>query len=114
MATGKTFKDREKGEERRFEMEQDVRFKAEARRSRLLGRWLAEKFGMTTDQAKAYETEVVHADLHEPGAEDLVAKVMNDIKAHRADISEKDVRKEMERLLAVAHQQIVQEKKSKG
>ena len=110
--TGDTFKQREKGEERRYEMEQDVRFRAESRRSRMLGRWLAKKFGMTGEAAEAYAKDVVHADLHKPGADDVVAKVMADIKAHHVKITEKQVRKELERLYAVAHQEIVAEFKS--
>lgn len=110
--TGNSFKKREKGEERRFEMEQDIRFKAESRRNRMLGRWLAGKFGMTGDKAEAYAKEVVHADLHKPGADDVVAKVMADIKAHHVHITEKQVRAELERLYAVAHQEVVAEFKS--
>jgi len=109
--TGDTFRQREKGEERRFEMEQDVRFRAESRRSRMLGRWLAEKFGMTGKTAEAYAKEVVHSDLHKPGANDVVEKVMADIKARHLDVSEKQVRKELDRLYAIAHAEIVAESK---
>ncbi|MBI2586359.1 MAG: DUF1476 domain-containing protein [Rhodospirillales bacterium] len=110
--SGNSFKKREKGEERRFEMEQDIRFKAESRRDRMLGRWLAGKFGMTGEAAEAYAKDVVHSDLHKPGADDVVAKVMADIKAHHVNVTEKQVRKELERLYAVAHQEIVAEFKS--
>jgi hypothetical protein len=112
--SGKTFNDREKGEERRFEMEQDRRFKAEARRNRLLGRWLAERFGMTSKETEAYEKEVVLADLEQPGVEDIVKKVMADIKSRRAAITENQVRAELDRLYAVALQQIAGESKSGG
>lgn len=112
--SGKTLANREKGEERRFEMEQDVRFKAESRRSRLLGRWLAGKFGMTAEETQAYEKEVLHADLHRPGAEDVIDKVMHDIEARHAKITEKEVRKELERLYAVAYEQIANENKKKA
>jgi len=109
--TGDSFKKREKGEERRFEMEQDIRFKAESRRNRMLGRWLAEEFGMTGAAAEAYAKDVVHADLHKPGADDVVAKAMADIKAHHVDITEKQVRKELDRLYAIAYDEIVREMK---
>ena len=110
--TGDSFKKREKGEERRFEMEQDIRFKAESRRNRMLGRWLAKEFRMTGEAAEAYAKDVVHADLHKPGADDVVAKVMADIKAHHVKITEKQVRAELDRLYAVAYQEIVAEFKS--
>jgi hypothetical protein len=109
--TGNSFKKREKGEERRFELEQDIRFKAESRRNRMLGRWLAQKFGLTGDKAESYAKEVVLVDLDEPGIEDVVAKVMADVKAHRADITEKQVRAELDRLYAIAYEEIVKEMK---
>ena len=109
--TGDSFKKREKGEERRFEMEQDIRFKAESRRNRMLGRWLAGKFGMTGEQADAYAKEVVLSDLDRPGVEDVVAKVMKDVKERRADVTEKQVRAELDRLYGVAYQEVVAERK---
>lgn len=109
--TGDSFKKREKGEERRFEMEQDIRFKAESRRNRMLGRWLAEKFGLSGEQAEAYAREVVLIDLDEPGVEDVVRKVMKDIEERRADITEKQVRRELDRLYGVAYQEVVAERK---
>ncbi|OHC73751.1 MAG: hypothetical protein A3B62_00440 [Rhodospirillales bacterium RIFCSPLOWO2_01_FULL_65_14] len=111
--SGKTLANRGKGEERRFEMEQEIRFKAESRRSRMLGRWLAGKFKMSADEAEAYEMQVLHADLHRPGAEDVIDKVMHDIKARHAKITEKEVRKELEHLYAVAYEQITNENKKK-
>jgi hypothetical protein len=112
--TGNSFKKREKGEERHFEMEQDIRFKAESRRNRMLGRWLADKFGMTGEAADAYAREVVHADLHKPGADDLVEKVMADAKARHAKITEREVRQELDRLYAVAYDEVVKEFKTGG
>jgi hypothetical protein len=109
--TGNSFKKREKGEERRFEMEQDIRFKAESRRNRMLGRWLAGKFGLTDEQAEAYVKDVVRADLDKPGIDDVVEKVMKDIKERRVDVTEKQVRAEIDRLYAVAYQEIVADKK---
>ncbi len=109
--TGNSFKKREKGEERHFEMEQDIRFKAESRRNRMLGRWLAEKFGMTGDKAEGYAKEVLLADFDKPGIDDLVAKVMADVKARRAAVTETEVRAELDRLYAVAYDEIVREMK---
>lgn len=99
-------RDREKGEELRFEIEQELRFKAESRRNRMLGEWLAHKFGMTSDETKAYAIEVVDSDLEESGVDDLVAKVMKDIEDRGAAVTEEDVRKELDRLYAVALEQL--------
>lgn len=101
-----SFKERGKGEELRYEIEQEIQFKAESRRNRLLGEWLARKFGMTSDETKAYVKEVVIADLDEPGIDDVVRKVMRDIEDHGAGISEDEVRAEMERLFPVALEQV--------
>ncbi|NQV83452.1 MAG: DUF1476 domain-containing protein [Rhodospirillales bacterium] len=101
-----TFKNRERGEELRFEMSQELQFKCEARRNRLLGEWLAHKFGLTTDETEAYVKEVIASDLDEPGIEDVIRKVMADIKARNAGISEDEVRAEMDRLFAVVAEQV--------
>ncbi len=101
-----SFKEREKGEEFRFEMEQELVFKAESRRNRLLGEWLAEKFGMVSTEAEAYVKEVIASDLEEPGIDDVVRKVMKDIEGRGAAITEDEVRAEMDRLFVVAVEQV--------
>ena len=101
-----SFKKREKGEEFKFEMEEEVRFKAESRCNRLLGEWLAERFGMTSDETKAYAKEVIVSDLKEPGIDDVVRKVMKDIEDRGSAITEDEVRAKMEALYAVAPEQL--------
>ncbi len=74
MAFGEdTFSKREKSEEARFKLDAEKRFKAEARRNKLLGLWAAERMGMTQSESEAYALEVVRADLAEPGVDDVVA-----------------------------------------
>ncbi len=107
-----SFKEREKGEEFRYEMEQELQFKAESRRNRLLGEWLAHKFGLTSGEAEAYVKEVIVSDLAEPGIEDVIRKVMADIEERGAGITEEDVRAEMERLFSVALEQVKENFKS--
>ena len=101
-----SFKEREKGEEFRFEMEQEFVFKAESRRNRLLGQWLAEKFGMISTEADAYVKEVIASDLEETGIDDVIRKVMKDIEDRGAAITEAEVRAEMDRLFAVVVEQL--------
>ena len=107
-----TFKDRERGEEFRFEMDQELQFKSEARRNRMLGEWLAHKFGLTKDDADAYVKEVIDSDLEKSGIEDIISKVMKDIEDRGAAISEDEVRAEMDRLYAVAFEQVQKDFKS--
>ena len=84
--------DRERGEERKYQMDQEMQFKADARRNKLLGQWLAETFGMGPAETEEYAKAVVVADLDEPGIEDVIRKVMADIDERGADFTEDQVR----------------------
>ena len=104
-----TFKDREKAFEDKYKHDQELQFKVEVRRNKLLGLWLAEQLGIAGADADAYAKEVVSADFEEPGEEDVVRKVMGDITARNVDLSEHRVRKKMDELLLVAKEQIMTE-----
>ena len=98
--------ERERGEERKFEMDQEMQFKVEARRNKLLGYWLAGEFGMGPAETEEYAKEVIIADLEEPGIEDVVRKIMADISERSIDISVDLVRKKIAELEAEATQQL--------
>jgi hypothetical protein len=98
--------DRKKGFENKFAHDEELRFKATARRNKLLGQWAAEKLGMTGDAAAAYAKEVVVADFEEAGDDDVVRKVMADFKAKNVDQSEHQIRRTMDDLMATAIDQI--------
>ena len=102
-----TFDDRENAFENMFAHDAEMQFKAAARRNKLLGLWLAEKLG-EADPA-AYAKSVVVADLAEEGDEDVIRKVMGDIKAKGAAVSEMDVRAKLSELAAVAKEQVMKE-----
>ncbi|MBM3508866.1 MAG: DUF1476 domain-containing protein [Alphaproteobacteria bacterium] len=101
-----TFKDRQKGEEAKFARTAELDFKITARRNKLLGLWVAEKIGVTGPAADTYAREVVQADFDEPGSEDVFRKVWADLQKAKADVSEHQVRREMDRLKEVAAGQI--------
>ena len=103
------FDDRKKGQEAKFAHDAELRFKAEARRNKLLGTWAAEQMGMTGDEAKQYAAAVVAADFAEAGDEDVFRKVAGDLKAKGTSISDEVIRKKMAELVAVAQQQILAE-----
>ena len=86
-----TFDDREKAFETKYAHDQEMQFRAEARRNKLLGLWAAELMGKTGDDADAYAREVVKADFEEAGHEDVVRKVAGDLgdKADPDTIREK-------------------------
>ena len=101
-----TFQKREKGFERKYEMDQDLEFRVHARRDKLLGLWLAEHFGLSGDDAKDYAIEVVDSNFERPGDEDLIEKVMADIAEKKAAIDEKELRAKFAELLHEAYDQI--------
>ena len=103
------FDDREKSYEAQYKMDEERRFKAASRRNKLLGLWVAERMGLSGTAADEYAKEVVVADLETPGEDDVVDKVMKDLEGKDTGITEAQVRKEMERLYAVALDQIMNE-----
>jgi hypothetical protein len=105
-----TFDDREKGYESKFAHDAELRFRAEARRNKLLGLWAAEKMGFTGDETDAYAKEVVKSDLEEPGDEDVFRKIRVDFDAKRVNQSDHQIRRTMVELMDVAVEQIESEK----
>ncbi len=103
------FDDPKKGQEAKFTHDAGLRFKAEARRNKLLGMWAAEQLGLIGDEAKAYASEVIASDFEEAGDEDVFRKVAEDFKAKGASISEATLREKMIELISVAQQQILAE-----
>ena len=95
-------KDREEGFERKFAHDEELRFKAMARRNRLLGQWAAEKLGKSGDEADAYAKEVVMADFEEAGDEDVFRKIRADFDAGGVAQSDHQIRRTMEELMAKA------------
>ncbi len=104
-----TFNKREKAFEDKYKHDQDLQFKVEVRRNKLLGLWVAEMLGLAGADADAYAKEVVSADFEEPGDADVVRKIQADVQPKNIDLSEDRLRKKMEELTAVAKQQIMSE-----
>lgn len=101
-----SFKDREKGFERKFAHDEELKFKATARRNRLLGLWAAEQMGLTGDDAQNYAREVIKADFEEPGDEGVFRKIRRDFDAKGVSQSDHQIRRQMTDLLAEAVSQI--------
>jgi hypothetical protein len=97
---------REKGFEWKFAHDQGSLFKANARRSRLIGLWAAEKMGLTGEAATDYAKTVVVADLEEAGDEDLFRKIRADFDQKKIAQSDHQIRHKMEELMAVALEQV--------
>ncbi len=83
-----TFDNREKAYEAKFAQDEALRFRATARRNKLLGHWAAETLGLSGAAADDYVKIVVRADFEKPGDENLIAKIAADLagKASAAEI----------------------------
>ena len=101
-----TFDKREEGFEKKFALDEEQKFKAEARRNRLLGQWAAEKLGISGDAAGSYAKEVVAADFEEAGDADVLRKIVGDFAKKGVAVTEAEVRAKMSELMAVAAAQI--------
>ena len=101
--------DREKAFENKFAHDEALKFKAEARRNRLLGLWAAEKLGKTGDDAEAYAKEVIRSDFAEPGDEDVFRKIRADFDAASVDQSDHQIRRTMDELRQTAMEQVMKE-----
>ncbi len=104
-----SFDDRDQAFENKFAHDEQLLFKAFARRNKLLGLWAAEKLGKSGEDALSYAKEVVMADFDEPGDDDVLRKVSGDFKAGGVAIDDKELRYEMDRLLVIAKQQVLSE-----
>ena len=100
------FDDREKGFEKKFAHDQELRFKAEARRNKLLGLWAADLMGITGDEAAEYAKTVIKADFEEPGDEDVFRKIRGDFDAKNIEQSDHQIRRTMDELMHTAIEQI--------
>jgi hypothetical protein len=104
-----TFDEREQSFERKFKHDQELRFKTNARRNRLLGLWAAERIGLKGAEAEAYARTVVDADLGRPGGAGAREKVLKDLAAKGIVATDAEVQREQDRLLIVAKEQILKQ-----
>lgn len=102
-----TFDDRENAFENKYAHDQELEFKAVARRNKLLGLWAAELMGI--EDREAYAKEVVKADFEEAGHEDVFRKIRGDFDARGVEQSDHQIRHKMDQLLEEAREQIRKE-----
>ena len=100
------FDDRERAEEKKFQLDQELEFKAHARRAKLVGLWAAGLMGLSDESAQDYAKSVVIADLEEAGAEDLFKKIRADLDQHAVTLSDHQIRSKMDECLAEARAQV--------
>jgi hypothetical protein len=100
------FDKREEGFEKKFALDEELRFKAMARRNKYFGLWAAEKLGLSGADAEAYAKAVVIADFDEPGEDDVYRKVRADFDAKGVKIADKEIHEAMNELLGKAVEEI--------
>ena len=98
------FDDRVRGEEARFAMTAELAFKAEARRNKLFGLWVADKLGLSGEAASAYARDIVAAELEGPGR--VAAKITADLTAKNLPVNEAELRGKLAELMAEAVAQV--------
>ena len=103
------FDDREHAFEKKYAQDQELQFKVQARRNKLLGLWAAQKLGLAAAEVDAYVKSVVISDFDEPGDDDVLRKVMSDFEQAKVPMDHTQVRYEMDRLMAEAKRQLMGE-----
>ena len=104
-----TFDERERAFEKKFEHDQEMQFKANARRNKMLGLWAAGLMGKSGADADAYAKELVVADMEKPGHHDVVEKLVKDLAAAGKPMEDHTIRKQSERLMVEAKAQRMKE-----
>jgi hypothetical protein len=101
-----TFDEREKAHEKKYQTEQELAFKAKARRNHLLGLWAAEQLGLAGNAAEAYAREIVAGALAKHGDEMVVNKIAGDFAKKGVKYDEARIKLELERFAAQARKQL--------
>ncbi|MBU3732756.1 MAG: DUF1476 domain-containing protein [Beijerinckiaceae bacterium] len=103
-----TFDERADAFEKKFAHDQDLQFKATARRNKMLGQWVAAKLGKTGTDAEAYAKSVLMADFEEAGDDDVLRKVRGDLQAAGVAVADSEIRAQMDALLIDAKKSLME------
>ncbi len=102
-----TFDQREQAFEAKLAHDEELKFKATVRRNKWLGQWAAEKLGRTGEAAEDYAAGLIAAELEEEGGDVIFKKIRADFDAARVDVSDHQIRREMEELYTRAMEEIM-------
>jgi hypothetical protein len=97
-----TFDKREEGFESKFAHDEELRFKAHARRNKLVGLWAAEKLGLTGAAAETYASNIVTIDLDKPDSDSVFSQIRKDFDEKGVDQSDHQIRRTMEESMETA------------
>ena len=96
------FNEREKTFEKKFQIDQELKFKVEARSNKYLGEWVSSQLGKTEEGKQKYIQEIISADMEEAGSEDVFRKVKKDFQTASISIEDSEIRDQMEKALSRA------------
>jgi hypothetical protein len=91
-----TFDKREEGFESKFAHDQELQFRAHARRNKLAGLWAAEKLGLTGAEAESYASKIVTIDLDKPDSDKVFSQIRKDFDAKGVAQSDHQIRRTLE------------------
>ena len=97
-----TFDKREEGFEKQFAHDEELKFKAIARRNKMLGLWVAERLGLSGTEAENYARSIVLAEFEQGGDSAVIAKVRKDLEAKGIVQSEHQISRTMTELMVKA------------
>tara|TARA_B110000438_G_C15765710_1_gene629463 strand:+ start:1119 stop:1433 length:315 start_codon:yes stop_codon:yes gene_type:complete len=98
------FEDREKSFEKKFQMDQELQFKVQARSNKYLAEFVCLKLGKSEEEKKNYVQEIIKADMEEAGQEDVFRKIKKDFQSASLNIDDMEIRKEIKKALSSAKQ----------
>ena len=101
----KIYNEREKGFEKKFQMDEELQFKVAARSNKYLGEWVSAKLGKNEEEEKNYIQEIIKSDLEEAGQEDVFRKIKKDFQAASLTIEDSEIRDQMEKALLRAKEE---------
>ena len=93
------FNEREKTFEKKFQIDQELKFKVEARSNKYLGEWAGSQLGKTEEEKRKYIQEIIKADMEEAGSEDVFRKIKEDFQTASITIGDSEIRDQMDRAL---------------
>ncbi|MBO0732982.1 MAG: DUF1476 domain-containing protein [Methylocapsa sp.] len=105
-----TFDEREHAFEDKYAHDEELKFRAKARRDKLLGLWAADRLGRSGAEAQAYAARLIAAEMERDGAGQILKKLEADFDSAGINIPEREIRKKMDELLAVAVREITKGK----
>ena len=96
------FDDRKKSFEKKFQIDQELQFKVQARSNKYLAEFISSKLGKNEEEKKIYIQEIIKADMEEAGQEDVFRKIKKDLELASINFEDSEIRSEMKKALARA------------